>query len=100
DSAGGEHHRTRAKEMEEAFLAVIAEGAGDAIAVLEQREHRALHVHVDALVDAVILKSADHLQAGAVADVRQARILVAAEVALEDAPVLGAVEERAPRFQL
>ncbi len=55
---------------------------------------------VDALVDAVVLQRADHLQAGAVADVGQPRVLVAAEVALEDAAVCGAVEEGAPRFQL
>ena len=56
--------------------------------------------NVDALVDAVILQRADHLQAGAVADVRQARIAVAAEVALEDPAVLGAVEHRAPGLEL
>ena len=55
---------------------------------------------VDALVDAVVLQRADHLQAGAVADVRQPRIAVAAEVALQDAAVLRAVEDRAPGLQL
>ena len=59
-----------------------------------------LHVDVDALVDAVILQRADHLEAGAIADVRQARIAVAAEVALQDAAVLGAVEDRAPGLEL
>ena len=48
----------------------------------------------------MLLERADHLEAGAIADVREARIFVAAEVALEDAPVLRAVEERAPRFEL
>ena len=51
-------------------------------------------------MDAVILQRADHFEAGAVADVGQARILVAAEIALQDAAVLRAVEHRAPRFQL
>ena len=55
---------------------------------------------VDAAVDAVILQRADHLEAGAIADVREARILVAAEVALEDAAVLRAIEDRAPRLEL
>ncbi len=59
----------------------------------------ALHVDVDALVDAVILQRADHLEAGAVADVREARIAMAAEIALQDAAVLGAIEQRAPGFQ-
>ena len=51
-------------------------------------------------VDAVLLERADHLEAGAVADVREARILVTAEVALEDAAVLRAIEERAPLLEL
>ena len=60
----------------------------------------AFHVDVDALVDAVVLQGADHLQAGAVADVGQPRVAVAAEVALQDAAVLGAVEDGPPGFQL
>ncbi len=52
------------------------------------------------LVDAVVLQRADHFQAGAVADVGEARIAMAAEVALEDAAVGGAVEDGAPGFQL
>jgi hypothetical protein len=51
-------------------------------------------------VDAVLLERADHLEARAVADVREARVLVAAEVALQDAPVGGAIEERAPLLEL
>ena len=51
-------------------------------------------------MNAVILQRADHLEAGAIADVRQARILVAAEVALQDAAVRRAIEQRAPRLEL
>src|SRR6266704_643885 len=49
--------------------------------------------------DDLLLEGADQLQAGTVADVRQARVLVAAEVALGDAAVRGAVEQRAVRLQ-
>ena len=59
-----------------------------------------LHVDLDALVDAVVLQRADHLEAGAVADVGEARVAVAAEVALQDAAVLRAVEDRAPGLEL
>ena len=83
-----------------AALAPVADGAGDAVAVLEQARDRALHEHVDAVVHRVLLERADHLEAGAVADVREARVAVAAEVALEDAALLRAVEERAPAFEL
>ena len=47
-------------------------------------------------VDAVILKRADHLEAGAVADMGQPGISVSAEVSLQNPAVFGAVEERAP----
>ena len=88
------------KTREIAAFAVVAEGARDAVAVLQQRRDRVFHVDLDALVDAVVLQGADHLQTGAIADVGQARIAVAAEVALQDLAVLGAVEHRAPGFQL
>ena len=81
-------------------LALVAEGAGDAAAVEQQRDDGELHVDVEAAMDAVILQRADHLEAGAIADVREARILVAAEVALQDAAVGGAIEQRAPGFEL
>ena len=100
DAAGGQHDGAGAKQLEPAALALVAEGADDPIAVLQQPDDRALHVHVDALMDAVVLQRANHLEAGAVADVRETRIAVAAEVALEDAAVLGPVEHRAPRFEL
>ena len=69
-------------------------------AVGEQRDDGELHVDVEAAVDAVVLQRADHLQAGAIADVREARIPVAAEIALQDSAVGGAVEERAPGLEL
>ena len=50
--------------------------------------------------DDLLLQGADQLQAGAVADVRQPRVLVAAEVALADLAVRGAVEQRAVGLQL
>ena len=100
DAAGGEHDRLGLEQREAAALAVVAERAGDAVAVLEQRDDGALHVHVDALVDAVVLQRADHLEAGAVADVREARIAVAAEVALEDRPSGVRSKTRAPGFEL
>ena len=54
---------------------------------------------VDAVMDRVILQRADQLEAGAIADVRQARIAMAAEVALEDAAVRRAIEDRAPALR-
>src|SRR5262249_49838596 len=88
------------EDDEAALFAKVAKGTADPIAVLEQPNDRAFHVNGNSQVNAVILKGADHFQSGAVADVRESRILVAAEIALEDAAVLGAIEHGAPRFQL
>ena len=68
--------------------------------VLEQLGDRALHEHVDAERDRALLEGADHLQAGAVADVGEPGVAVAAEVALGDQAVVGAVEQRAPLLEL
>ena len=87
DSAGGKHDGSRFERAKAAAFAIVGKRADDPVAVFEQSHDRALHVHVDALMDAVILQRSNHLQAGAVADVGQPRILVPAEVALKDASV-------------
>ena len=58
-----------------------------------------LQRNIDALMNAVILQSADHFESGAIADVSQTRIAMAAEVALQNPPVFGAIENRAPGFE-
>src|SRR5262249_26130673 len=73
---------------------------GHVVAVLQQADDGAFGMHVDALVDAVVLQGADQLEAGAVADVGESRVAVPSEVALEDAAVGGAVEDGSPRLQL
>ena len=100
EAARGDDDRLGLENLEAAALAVVAERAGDAVAVLEQRDDGPFHVDRDALVDAVVLQRADHLQAGAVADVGEARIAVAAEIALRNLAFLGAIEDRAPGLEL
>ena len=99
DAAGGEHDRLGGEHVEAAALAVVGQHAGGAAAVEEQLDDGVLHVHGHAEVDGVILQRADQLEAGAIADVRQARIAVAAEVALVDAAVGRAIEHRAPALR-
>ena len=99
DTAGGEHHGLGAEEMEAAALAVVAERAGDAVAVLEQRQHGVLHEDIEAEMDAMILERSDHFEAGAVADVGEARVAMAAEIALQDTAIGCAIEKRAPGFE-
>jgi hypothetical protein len=59
-----------------------------------------LHVNIDALMDAMILERADQFQAGAVPDVGEPRIAMAAEIALKNPPVSRAIKHRTPGFQL
>ena len=51
------------------------------------------------VMDAVVLQRADHLQAGAIAHMREARIAMAAEIPLQNLAVFGAIENRAPGFE-
>src|SRR5262249_2399436 len=81
-------------------LAPVGDGARDAPAVLEQPVDGALHEDVDAEVHRLLLERPDHLEAGPVADVGESRVAMAPEVALEDAAVLGPVEEGAPALEL
>ena len=94
-------------------FAPVAERPCDSVAVFDQVGDGALVEHLDASLvvaelglvlllqrDDLLLQGADDLQARAVADVRKPRVGVAAEVALADAPVLGAVEQRAIGLQL
>ena len=67
---------------------------------VEQALQVALHVNVDALVHRVLLQRADHFQPGAVANMGQARVAMAAEVALQNQTFFGAVEKRAPFLEL
>src|SRR4029079_3793747 len=81
-------------------LTVVSDRAGDASVLGEEAVHRGLHEDVDALVHRVLLEGADHLEARAVTNVRETRVAVAAEVALEDEAVLRAIEQRAPFLEL
>jgi hypothetical protein len=56
-------------------------------------------MHSDALMNTVILKRPDHLQARAIADVSQSWIFVSAEVSLQDLSIFSSIEDRAPCFQ-
>src|SRR5581483_12117811 len=85
--------------MKSSALAVITKRRGDAAAIFQQRDNRVLHEDVEAEMDSMVLKRADHLKAGTVAHVRQTRIAMSAEIALKDTAVAGAIEERAPGFK-
>src|SRR2546427_471470 len=88
------------KKKKAAALPVVAESSDDTICVLEQRDDRALHVNIDPLMYAVILKRSDHFEAGAIADMGETRIPMAAKIPLENVSLASPVEDGAPRLQL
>src|SRR6266571_9237157 len=79
-----QHDRPCLEHDELAAVAPVGQRATDCWAALQELLDGALHEHIDAPVDGVVLEGADHLEPGAVADVGQPRIAVPAEVALED----------------
>src|SRR5204863_8299956 len=69
-------------------------------AIFEYRDDAKLHVYIDSLMYPVVLQSADHLEAGPIAHVRESRIFVAAEVPLQNATILRAIEHCTPGLEL
>ena len=100
DAARRQDDGARFKEFESAAFPFIGEDAGDSVTVFEQGHDGVLHVDIDPLVNPVILKRPDHLQAGAIADVGKPGIFVTAEIALKDSSVVSPVEHGAPGFEL
>ena len=99
DATGRQHDGFRLEEPKPPALAVIAKRAHHAVAILQQLDDRALHVNLEPLMNAVVLQRANHLQPRAIAHVRQSRIRVSAEVALQNPPILRAVKQRPPFLQ-
>jgi hypothetical protein len=101
DAAGREDDGRRTPDAKAPPLALVSERPGDALSILEEARHGALHVHLDVpLVDRVVLERADHLETRPVAHVRESRIAMTAEIPLKDAPIGSAVEQRAPGLEL
>ncbi|CAB4781282.1 unannotated protein [freshwater metagenome] len=67
---------------------------------MEETKNLALHEHVGAHRDNLLLQRTDEFQTGAVTDVGQTGVAVTTEVTLQDLAVLGAVKESAPLLEL
>src|SRR5437899_4544948 len=100
DATGREYDRFGAENLEASALALIAESADYAVAIFQQGKNRMFHVHIDSLMNPVILKRADHFQAGAIPHMRETGIFVTAEISLQNPPVLCPIENCAPSFKL
>ena len=77
-------------------FALVPKTADNAVAVLEQRDHRDLHVNLDPLVNPVVLKCPDHFQPSSIADMRKTGIFMSAKISLQDATVFCPVKNGAP----
>src|SRR5206468_11217112 len=66
DPARGQHHCFGPKNFEAPAFALVSKSPNDTVSVFEERKNSVLHVHIDSLVNAMILWGADHLQAGAI----------------------------------
>jgi hypothetical protein len=100
NAARRQNHGLGGKHMEAAAFTVVRQRARTSPAIEEQRDDGEFHVNGDAEVRRVVLKGANELEAGAIPDVGQARIAMAAEVALQNAAVRSPIEHRAPRLEL
>src|SRR5436309_5191666 len=100
DATGREHDRFGTENLEASALALIAESADYTVAIFQQGKNRMFHVHIDSLMNPVILKRTDHFQASAIADMRETGIFVTAEIPLQNPAVLCPIESRAPSFKL
>ena len=100
NAARRQDDRAGAEDPKSAAFSIVTERPRHTIAVLQERDHRTLHVHIDPAMNAVVLQCADHLQTGAIANVRQPGIPMAAEVPLQNSSIRCAIEQRAPRLEL
>src|SRR3984893_18681102 len=96
NSASGQHHRFGAENLEASAFAFVTKCSDYAVAVFQERKNGVLHIDVDALVHAVILQRANHLQARAIAHERQTWIFMPAEMTLQNAPIFCAIKYGAP----
>src|SRR5580765_3686761 len=99
NSSCRQHYGFGAEQVKSAALAVVSKRTCDAAALLQQRDDCVFHENVKSQMDSMVLKSADHFQAGAVAHVGKPRIPMAAEISLENSAVARAIKKCAPRLQ-
>src|SRR5581483_6041962 len=80
--AGRKHDCFGAENSKMPAFAIVTKRPDNSLTILQQCDDADFHVHVDSLMDAVILQGSDHLQTGAVAHVREPGIFMAAEISL------------------
>ncbi len=100
DAAGGQHDRFAAKDDKPTTFSPVPHGSGNvSVVVGKNMADGGFHEDVDTGVNSLVLKRADHFQAGSVTDMSQPGIGVSAEVALVDAAGPSPVEHGSPFLQ-
>jgi hypothetical protein len=99
NSSRRQYHSLGAEHVKSTTLAIISKRARDAPTVLQKRDDCVFHENVETKMNSMVLKSADHLQAGTVAHMREPRIPMAAEIPLQNPAVAGAIKKRSPGLQ-
>src|SRR6202021_795237 len=99
NSSRRQHHGFSAKQVKSATLPIVSKRARDTIAILQQGDDCVFHENVETEMDAMVLKSANHLQSGAVADMREPGIARAPEVPLRNSAAPARSKRRAPGLQ-
>src|SRR5678815_3240839 len=92
DATGSKDDGFRSKHLEAPSFPFIPESAGNTVSVFQQGNDGTFHVDFNTLVNAVVLKGADHFQPGTVAYMRQPWISMPTEIPLKNPPVFGAIK--------
>src|SRR5439155_5172067 len=79
-----EHDRFRAKNFKATAFAIVTKCADRSVTILQDRQDRVLHMDVDTLMNPVILQRTNHFQTGAISNVRESRISMAAKISLQN----------------
>ena len=99
DPAGGQDHRFGLENDKLPALSHVTKATDRPAIVLQDATHGTFHEHIDSLMNAAVLQGTDQLQPSAVTDMGQPRIGVSAKIALQNATVLGAIENSPPPLQ-
>src|ERR1700748_1495423 len=85
----GQHDGFSPKDFEPAAFTIVPERAGTPFPVFQQSHDRVLHVHIDPLMDPVILQRPNHFESSPIPDMSESRISMPSKVPLQNSSVRG-----------
>jgi hypothetical protein len=99
DPTSCHNHRLGPESLEPSSLSIVRKSTSASAPIHKELADCDFHVHIDPLMDPMILEGTNHFEARTVTNMCQSRVRVSAEITLVDKPVWSAVHERAPAFQ-